>query len=151
MTSLCFFVQLPDRTSILAKGVFLVLMIGKSLLLNHSPSEWFSLYKKQDGIYSSVLFFVGSADLCLYGAGLLFHVLCRPTAAHMLPALANAIRAAILRLMGGRKRHSADCASRVALSPSLGPWKAVLQIPSTAAIYDILSGYSSLYSDFCAQ
>ena len=33
--------QLPDRTSILAKGVFLVLMIGKSLLLNHSPSEWF--------------------------------------------------------------------------------------------------------------
>ena len=78
MTSLCFFVQLPDRTSILAKGVFLVLMIGKSLLLNHSPSEWFSLYKKQDGIYSSALFFVGSADLCLYGAGLPFHALCRP-------------------------------------------------------------------------
>ena len=61
---------------------------------------------------------------------MLFHVLCRPTAAHMLPALANAIRAAILRLMGGCKRHSADCASRVALSLP-GPWKAVLQILST--------------------
>lgn len=47
MTSLCLFVQLPDRTSILAKGVFIVRIIGRSLLLNHSPSEWFSSYKKQ--------------------------------------------------------------------------------------------------------
>ena len=47
MTSLYFFVQPPDRTSILAKGVFLVLIIGRSLLLNHSPSEWFSLYNKK--------------------------------------------------------------------------------------------------------
>lgn len=36
----------------------------------------------------------------------------------MLPALANAIRAAILRPMGGRKRHSAGCASGVCLSPT---------------------------------
>ena len=46
MTFLCLFVQLPDRTSILSKGVFIVRIIGRSLLLNHSPSEWFSLYKK---------------------------------------------------------------------------------------------------------
>ena len=39
-------------------------------------------------------------------------------AAHMLPALANAIWAAILRPMGGCKRHSADCASGVCLSPT---------------------------------
>ena len=39
-------------------------------------------------------------------------------AAHMLPALANAVRAATFRPMGGRKRHSADCASGVCLSPS---------------------------------
>lgn len=39
-------------------------------------------------------------------------------AAHMLPALANAVRAAIFRPMGGRKHHSADCASGVCLSPS---------------------------------
>ena len=46
MTSLCFVVQLADRTSIVAKGVFIVCIIGTSLLLNHSPSEWFSAYKK---------------------------------------------------------------------------------------------------------
>ena len=58
MASFCWFVQLPDRTSILAKGVFLVLMIGKSLLLNHSPSEWFSLYKKAPEDDSSGVLFI---------------------------------------------------------------------------------------------
>ena len=47
MASLCFFVQLPDRTPILAKGVFLCTSSGRSLFWNHSPSEWFSKYKKQ--------------------------------------------------------------------------------------------------------
>lgn len=46
MASLCFFVQLPDRTPILAKGVFLCTSSGRSLFWNHSPSEWFSKYKK---------------------------------------------------------------------------------------------------------
>ena len=46
MASLCFFVQLPDRTPILAKGVFLCTSFGRSLFWNHSPSEWFSKYKK---------------------------------------------------------------------------------------------------------
>jgi len=45
MTSLCLFVQLPDRTSILEKGVFIVCIIGRNLLLNLSPSEWFSYTK----------------------------------------------------------------------------------------------------------
>ena len=45
MASLCFFVQLPDRTPILAKGVFLCTSFGRSLFWNHSPSEWFSKYK----------------------------------------------------------------------------------------------------------
>ena len=38
--------QLADRTFILAKGVFVVIIIAIRLLLNHSPSEWFSVYKK---------------------------------------------------------------------------------------------------------
>ena len=46
MTSLCLVVQLADRTSILSKGSFSVIMIDISLFSNHSPSEWFSLYKK---------------------------------------------------------------------------------------------------------
>ena len=41
--------QLADRIFIIAKGVLFVRIIDKSLLLNHSPSEWFSLYKKGDG------------------------------------------------------------------------------------------------------
>ncbi len=41
-------VQLADRTSILCKGSFSVYIIAIRLLLNHSPSEWFSLYKKRD-------------------------------------------------------------------------------------------------------
>jgi len=40
------FVQLADRTFILNKGSFSVYIIGISLPLNHSPSEWFSSYKK---------------------------------------------------------------------------------------------------------
>ena len=35
-----------DRTLILNKRSFSVYIFGRSLLLNHSPSEWFSLYKK---------------------------------------------------------------------------------------------------------
>ena len=42
MTSLCFFVQLADRTLILSKGSFSVYIIATRLLLNHSPSEWFT-------------------------------------------------------------------------------------------------------------
>ena len=38
--------QLADRILILAKGVFVVIIIAIRLLLNHSPSEWFSAYKK---------------------------------------------------------------------------------------------------------
>jgi hypothetical protein len=40
-------VQLADRIFIIAKGVLFVRIIDKSLLLNHSPSEWFSLYNKK--------------------------------------------------------------------------------------------------------
>lgn len=46
MTSFCFFVQLADRTLILKQKEFFVFMIASRLFLNHSPSEWFSLYKK---------------------------------------------------------------------------------------------------------
>ena len=45
MTSFCFFVQLADRTK--KKKEFFVFIIASRLLLNHSPSEWFSLYKKR--------------------------------------------------------------------------------------------------------
>ena len=47
MTSLCFVVQLADRTSILRKGSFFVIIIATRLLLNHSPSEWFSVYNEK--------------------------------------------------------------------------------------------------------
>ena len=47
MTSLCFFVQLADRTLILSKGSFSVYIIATRLLLNHSPSEWFSYTKRE--------------------------------------------------------------------------------------------------------
>ena len=57
MTSLCFFVQLADRTLILSKGSFSVYIIATRLLLNHSPSEWFSYTKK--GAY-----FSGAFRLC---------------------------------------------------------------------------------------
>lgn len=46
MTSFCFFVQLADRTLILKQKEFFVFMIASRLFLNHSPSEWFSSYKK---------------------------------------------------------------------------------------------------------
>ena len=46
MTSFCFFVQLADRTLILKQKEFFVFMIASRLFLNHSPSEWFSTYKK---------------------------------------------------------------------------------------------------------
>lgn len=39
-------VQLADRTFILSKGSFFVYIIAIRLLLNHSPSEWFSDYNK---------------------------------------------------------------------------------------------------------
>ena len=52
MTSLCFLVQLADRTSILAKGVFLSTSLAVSFL-NHSPSEWFSICKKAAGRFSA--------------------------------------------------------------------------------------------------
>ena len=42
---LLFVVQLADRTSSIAKGVFHVFLFAKALL-NHSPSEWFSVYNK---------------------------------------------------------------------------------------------------------
>ena len=45
MTSFCFFVQLADRTLILKQKEFFVFIIATRLLWNHSPSEWFSLYK----------------------------------------------------------------------------------------------------------
>ena len=46
MTSFCFFVQLANRTLILKQKEFFVFIIATRLLWNHSPSEWFSLYKK---------------------------------------------------------------------------------------------------------
>ena len=49
MTSFCFFVQLADRTLILKQKEFFVFIIATRLLWNHSPSEWFSLYKKASG------------------------------------------------------------------------------------------------------
>ena len=52
MTSLCFFVQLADRTLILSKGSFSVYIIATRLLLNHSPSEWFS-YTKKAAVYAA--------------------------------------------------------------------------------------------------
>lgn len=42
-----FLVQLVDYTLILSKGSFSLYIIAKSLLLNRSPSEWFSLYKNR--------------------------------------------------------------------------------------------------------
>ena len=50
MTSFCFFVQLADRTLILKQKEFFVFIIATRLLWNHSPSEWFSLYKKAPAI-----------------------------------------------------------------------------------------------------
>ena len=47
MTSFRFFVQLADRTLILKQKEFFVFIIATRLFLNHSPSEWFSLYKKR--------------------------------------------------------------------------------------------------------
>lgn len=38
--------QLADRIFIIAKGVLFVRIIDISLLWNHSPSEWFSLYNQ---------------------------------------------------------------------------------------------------------
>ena len=55
MASLCFFVQLSDRTPILAKGVFLCTSFGRSLFWNHSPSEWFSKYKKNHRTLGAVV------------------------------------------------------------------------------------------------
>lgn len=52
MTSFCFFVQLADRTLILKQKEFFVFMIASRLFLNHSPSEWFSLYKKTQETFS---------------------------------------------------------------------------------------------------
>ena len=45
MTSLCFVVQLPDRTLIITKGIFFF-FIGNTLPRNHWPYQWFSSYKK---------------------------------------------------------------------------------------------------------
>ena len=50
MTSFCFFVQLADRTLILKQKEFFVFIIATRLLWNHSPSEWFSVYKKGGAI-----------------------------------------------------------------------------------------------------
>ncbi len=47
MISFCFFVQLADRTLILKQKEFFAFIIATRLFLNHSPSEWFSLYKKR--------------------------------------------------------------------------------------------------------
>lgn len=47
MTSFCFFVQLADRTLILKQKELFVFITATRLLWNHSPSEWFSLYKKR--------------------------------------------------------------------------------------------------------
>ena len=55
MTSLCFFVQLPDRTLILKQREFFVYIIARRLFLNHSPSEWFSSYKKTAPVSGSGL------------------------------------------------------------------------------------------------
>ena len=47
MISLCFFCEVGRPHSYSkAKGVLLVYIIAIRLLLNHSPSEWFSAYKK---------------------------------------------------------------------------------------------------------
>lgn len=64
MASLCFFVQLPDRTPILAKGVFLCTSFGRSLFWNHSPSEWFSKYKNaaSEGVAARCRFQHGDAN-----------------------------------------------------------------------------------------
>jgi len=50
-------VQLADRTFILSKGSFAVYIIAIRLLLNHSPSEWFSSYKKTSSQYEWLLVF----------------------------------------------------------------------------------------------
>ena len=55
MTSFCFFVQLADRTLILKQKEFFVFMIASRLFLNHSPSEWFSLYKKTQETFFRLL------------------------------------------------------------------------------------------------
>lgn len=56
MTSFCFFVQLADRTLILKQKEFFVFIIATRLLWNHSPSEWFSLYKKGSSVLRCFLF-----------------------------------------------------------------------------------------------
>ena len=52
MTSFCFFVQLADRTLILKQKEFFVFIIATRLLWNHSPSEWFSLYKNVPRLFA---------------------------------------------------------------------------------------------------
>ena len=49
--------QLADRTLILKQKEFFVFIIATRLLWNHSPSEWFSLYKKQPPEKAAVLHF----------------------------------------------------------------------------------------------
>lgn len=70
MTSFCFFVQLADRTLILKQKEFFVFIIATRLLWNHSPSEWFSLYKKRD--VSRRLFFLFRAYFCAAGSVYVF-------------------------------------------------------------------------------
>ena len=55
MTSFCFFVQLADRTLILKQKEFFVFIIATRLLWNHSPSEWFSLYKKSYQTFKNLI------------------------------------------------------------------------------------------------
>ena len=57
MTSLCFLeMQLADRVSILSKGSCFVYIISISLLLNHSPSEWFSIRQEKGGRIAALFF-----------------------------------------------------------------------------------------------
>ena len=57
--------QLADRTLILKQKEFFVFIIATRLLWNHSPSEWFSLYKKTPPIMAaySIPIVRPSADL----------------------------------------------------------------------------------------
>ena len=55
MTSLCFFVvQLADRALTLKQREFFVYIIAIRLLLNHSPSEWFSDMQEKPLLFAAV-------------------------------------------------------------------------------------------------
>ena len=74
--------QLADRTFILSKGSFSVYIIAIRLLLNHSPSEWFSSYKNHPDTALSELHLSDNAIEVLknekFNKRLLSEMLCHP-------------------------------------------------------------------------